>query len=159
MDTGLIGRKIDAFQAVEPPPGRIRALAVLAAAGVQDADGFTLWQPLDRRIELAGDAPFGATLQLVGPGRARVVLEDGTFDLARTGGEWTDGLPGRALRIGDSVSVFAEQTWAFEIPDPLAVGSTAATGNVIEAPMPGLRQVDLRQTGPAGCSRRQIGHP
>ena len=147
VDTGLIGRKIAHFQAVDPPPGRIRALAAVAAAGLKGAGGFTLWEPLERTVHVGGDAPFAAILQVHGPGRARVILDGETFELTRAPDGWSDGHPGRALRIGDSVSVFAEQTWSFAIPDPLTVGLAAAGGNLVEAPMPGLVKAVFAETG------------
>ncbi len=147
VDTGLIGRKIGYFQAVDPAPGRIKALAAVAAAGLKGAGGFSLWAPLERRIQVGGDAPFEAALQVLGPGRAQVTLEGESYELNRTPDGWSDGRPGRALRIGDSVAVFAEQTWVFDIPDPLAVGTAAATGNLIEAPMPGLVKAVFAEPG------------
>ncbi len=149
VDTGLIGRKIDGFQASDSAPGRVRALAAVAASGLEAADGFTLWAPLDRTIGLVDEEPFAAVLQVDGQDRVTVRLDDGRFVLRRVGGSWTDGRFGRALRIGDSVSVFAEQTWAFDIPDPLVVGRTAAVGNLIEAPMPGLVKAVFAKPGQA----------
>jgi 3-methylcrotonyl-CoA carboxylase alpha subunit len=146
VDTGLIGRKIAAFQAVEQPPDRISALAALTAADPV-ADGFALWQKLDRRIDLVGADPFAATLRVTGPGQATVMLGDDSFAFRRDPDGWTDGQPGRALKIGDSVSVFANETWSFTIPDPLSVGSAATAGNVIEAPMPGLVKAVLAEPG------------
>ncbi len=147
VDTGLIGRKLTHFQAVDPPPGRIRALAAVAAAGLKGAGGFTLWDPLERTIHVDGDTPFTAILQVYGPGRARVLLDGEVFELTRGPEGWSDGHPGRALRIGDSVSVFAEQTWSFDIPDPFAVNSAVAGGNLIDAPMPGLVKAVFAEPG------------
>ncbi|MGR3463716.1 acetyl/propionyl/methylcrotonyl-CoA carboxylase subunit alpha [Limimaricola sp.] len=154
VDTGLIGRDLDALTARPPMPDHVPVLAALAAAGLDHPP--------------AGDGPWDALrgYRNWGASEVHVVLEhEGeTLDIAlrRDGpGHWhragtgigvsrdTRGLEvtvaGRrfraeAARHGASVSVWdAGRAYVFAIPDPLAAAEAAgAGGNAIAAPMPGL---------------------
>jgi len=158
VDTGLIARDIDALTAPPERPLWAEVLAVLAASGLDEGrgisatdplaaqpglDGFTLWAPISRQVTLlAGEEEITARLAVTGAGRAEVTIGD-TAHLAerRAGGWWIEGVrpPGRALRLGDRVSVFGEPGWSFDIPDPLSRQSAAAAADgITRAPMPGL---------------------
>ncbi|MCR9148978.1 MAG: ATP-grasp domain-containing protein [Rhodobacteraceae bacterium] len=169
VDTGLIARDLAALTAEPERPRWAEVLAVLAAADV-GADGarpaadplaaapalagFTLWSPLARPVTLrAGEAEIAARLAVTGPGRAEVTIA-GTAHRAehRAGHWWIDGAraPGRALRLGDSVTVFADPAWRFDIPDPLDRHTQdGAADGVTRAPMPGLVKSVLVAAGEA----------
>jgi len=158
VDTGLIARDLATLTAQPDRPPWAGVLAVLAAAGLEDGRdisatdpllaapglaGFTLWSPISRQMTLrAGEEDIATRLAVTGPGRAEVTL-GGTMHRAerRAGHWWIDGAraPGRALRLGDSVTVFGDPAWSFTIPDPLDRRSAAgAADGITRAPMPGL---------------------
>ncbi len=147
VDTGLIARDIDALTVTSAPTGAQVALAALAAAGLGEGGdsftGFSLWQPLARRIALmhAGDG-VAATIRAQGPRRFAVTVDGIAHDcVLAPDGWWVDGAKsGAALRRdGDRVSVFAGGAHHFGVVDALARAGQAADGeNVITAPMPGL---------------------
>jgi 3-methylcrotonyl-CoA carboxylase alpha subunit len=89
VDTGLIGRDIDALTAMPDQDGASMALAVIGLAGLACADaqgGMTLWQPLRRTIVWDGGS---AVLQVLGTGHARVTLvEDSTHDIRWQSDRW-----------------------------------------------------------------------
>ncbi len=147
VDTGLIGRDLEALVAVPDCPLAVKALAALAAAGMAEPAGaeagFTLWQPLRRSIALRlGDEDITAVLMVAGPTRASVEIASAVVAAEwRAGGWWLDGLraPGRVLALPGRVMVFGAQTYDFAVPDPLAVATDdAALGGLTRAPMPGL---------------------
>jgi len=143
VDTGLIRRNIVALSAAEPAPAQVRALAILAAADLGNGDdGFALWSPMDRTINLIEDEPFSAKLLVLDPDSVVVEMDGDSLTLPRNGLAGT-----QALKIGDTVSVFGAETWHFDIPDPLAVGIEVGGGNLIEAPMPGLVKGVFAQAG------------
>ena len=143
VDTGLIRRNIVALSAAEPAPAQVRALAILAAADLGNGDdGFALWSPMDRTINLIEDEPFSAKLLVLDPDSVVVEMDGDSLTLPRNGLAGT-----QALKIGDTVSVFGAETWHFDIPDPLAVGVEVGGGNLIEAPMPGLVKGVFAQAG------------
>jgi len=145
VDTGLIGRDIDALTEVATTPLAAIALAALATRGDTHAPlaGFALWQPLWQSVVLQeGDAVHECTV-------AR--LEDGAHGIRigaqemraewRGGAWWIDGVrfAGEARFAGGKVSVFGAQTVHFTLVDPLAVEAAAgAAAGVVLAPMPGL---------------------
>jgi len=143
VDTGLIGRNIEALSAPEPAPAQVRALAILAAADLGSGDdGFALWSPMERTIDLIEDEAFSAKLQVLDPESVVVEMDGNALTVPRRGLAGT-----QALKIGDTVSVFGAETWHFDIPDPLAVGVEVGGGNLIEAPMPGLVKGVFAQAG------------
>ena len=146
MDTGLIGRDIDALTVEVPASDEENALAAVVAAGLDDstgwATGFSLWAPLKRSIWLTCEhGEFEAVLQVLGPDDVQITVNESKHQFRRTKDHWvpvgkTAGV--RTLKIGKTVHVFSQPARHFEISDPLAVVTSAADGgHVIEAPMPG----------------------
>jgi 3-methylcrotonyl-CoA carboxylase alpha subunit len=151
VDTGLIERDQAALTADGAPPAAVRALAALAAAGIDQAaplQGFALWAPLRRTVDLGHGA---AVIAVEAPGRAAVELEGTPLTAERRAdGWWIDGAkaPGRAVRLPGAIAVFAGRAWEFALPDPLDRGAAAgAGGNVVEAPMPGLLKAVFAAAG------------
>ena len=144
VDTGLIGRDMDALVSAPPVPLPVRALAALGVAGVAfDTDalsGFTLWQPLQRSIATGG---FSAAVEVTGPGRARVVVDGEEAECRRQNGTWwvNGAKTGAGIVVqGRKVSIFAGRGYHFEAVDPLAREGAALAGGLTLAPMPGLVQ-------------------
>ena len=146
VDTGLIGRDIDALSEESTASGAEKALAAIVAAGLDDgagwASGFSLWAPLGKSIRLAGgDGEFEAILHVLGGGEVRVTLSETTYDFRRSGDRWVpvgQASGARAIKIGATVHVFSHPARQFDISDPLAVAAgPVADGHVIAAPMPG----------------------
>jgi 3-methylcrotonyl-CoA carboxylase alpha subunit len=145
VDTGLIGRDLEALVRAPEVEARHVAAAAMAASGLAEpgaAAGFTLWSPLERRVALRCDGEEmrvsvrveDATRQLWRIGEAKVLAE-------RVGGQWQVGgqaMPAVAV-AGDVVTVFDGYGLSFEVIDPLNRDSRAGgDGNLIVAPMPGL---------------------
>jgi 3-methylcrotonyl-CoA carboxylase alpha subunit len=151
VDTGLIERDLDALAAPAPVTDPLRALAALGAAGLADAahaaaaatEGFTLWGPLRRSVQLTeAGAPFAARIAALGGGRFEVEIGDARIACRRAGGALrAEGLdaPVRVVPAGDAVHVFAGRGVSFGVADPLARDAAeGASADVVEAPMPGL---------------------
>ncbi|MGR3494240.1 acetyl/propionyl/methylcrotonyl-CoA carboxylase subunit alpha [Citreimonas sp.] len=145
VDTGLIARDLDELTETDTVHPRIVARAALAAAGLDGANkwdtGFTLWQPLSRRVTLAtGGAEIDCTLRVGGPDRVEIALPEATVLAERRGGLWRiDGEPAAPVHAAKGqVTVFAAPAVAFDVIDPLARAAAAATGDSLTlAPMPG----------------------
>ncbi len=147
VDTDLIGRNIDRLTASGAPTPKITALAALATGGLLAngdwATGFSLWQPLAQNVPLTFDEKgISATIKTLSPARFEVKIEGQDVLVEnREGNLWINGakFAAHVISIGQTVTVFAAQTWHFDICDPLdrATGGAQA-GNVIAAPMPGL---------------------
>jgi len=145
VDTGLIGRDIEALTAVAPTPPEAVALAALATRGDTQAPlaGFALWQPLWQRVLLAeGDVLHDCTLARLADGAWGIRLGAREMRAEWRGGTWwIDGAKCAAEThcAGGKVSVFGAQTVHFSRVDPLAVEAAAgAAAGVVLAPMPGL---------------------
>ena len=144
VDTGLIGRDIEALTEAPGASAAALAQAALSAAGLWQGDaphrGFALWEPLARSVTLrhAGEE-IVATLRVMAPDRIEVALGESRVLAERMGGAWRlDGRPAAALfREGAEITVFAEGGQVFELVDPLERAAEASGGNLIEAPMPG----------------------
>ncbi len=141
VDTGLIGRDLDALVAAAEPDPRARALAVIGLAGLDDPDvvgGITLWQPLRRTIAWEGGE---AVIEVLGARRARVTLDGKTHEIEWRGQRWwVDGGP-RPYRIvthDAGVSVFGGRSLTLTPLDPLDRGGEEAGGGLTLSPMPGL---------------------
>ncbi|MCQ0970289.1 acetyl/propionyl/methylcrotonyl-CoA carboxylase subunit alpha [Paracoccus sp. TK19116] len=141
VDTGLIGRDLDALIDAAAPDAGARALAVIGLAGLADPSvrgGMTLWQPLRRTIAWDGGE---ALLEVEGPGAARVTL-DGTPHEVRWQGDrwWVDGAlrRNRIVRHDAGTSVFGGRTVTLAPLDPLARAGEAAGDALTLSPMPGL---------------------
>ena len=141
VDTGLIGRDLDALVAAAEPDPRARALAVIGLAGLDDPQirgGVTLWQPLRRTIAWDGGQ---AVLEVLGPGAARVTLDGTSHDIRHTGGRWwVDGGPRRSRIVNHAAgtSVFGGRTVTLTPLDPLDRGGDEVGGGLTLSPMPGL---------------------
>ena len=155
VDTGLIGRDIDALTAQPEVSLASVALAALAAmnAGPEDAAGFTLWAPMPQSLVLiCGETAFACSVARVADGWN---LRVGDTELAaqwRAGAWWIDGAraQGVARRVGDTISMFGRTTVHFTRPDPLDVESgPGATAGLVLAPMPGLVKAVFVSAGEA----------
>jgi len=162
MDTGLIGREIDALTPAPVACSKARSIAALAALGlwrpVEALDGFTQWVPLTRQIRLSHlDEEIVAQVTVTGPGRFRVSLGDTAGETAhdvvqRDGVWWVDDTKvlARVAQVGGEVMVFWGNGYRFQVIDPLdREVSAAGDGNVIEAPMPGLVKAVYATAGQA----------
>ncbi len=148
MDTGLIERGLEGLVAVPDEPEGLRAL--LAVAGKDWGEGFTLWQPLRQMVSLDG---AGHWVQVLGGGR--FIVDDVPLEvLAKAGVEWTVKLGGRVMRarvrrVGGRVyASMGGARFEAEIDDPLNrdAGVEAGAGALL-APMPGLVQAVLAAAG------------
>ncbi len=140
VDTGLIARDPDLVSAPDVGGWRL-AWAAIVAAGLDVAQpwqGFTLWQPLTRRIEIGETA-----VSLVVARDAITAEVEGTaYHFAQRGAAWfCDGVacPG-ACRDANTLTVFGDDPVTFALPDPLDRGAEGLGGDVVLAPMPGLVQ-------------------
>ncbi len=154
VDTGLIDRDVEALSARPVPCSRTRALAAMAALGLdvaQGGEGLHLWVPLAWTSRLVWNGEeIAARVEALGGDRYRVAIGDAVHEVTRDGGWRVDGET-VAARIGHApgwVHVFWGDVHSFALPDPLAV--TAAGGamsGVVEAPMPGLVKSVFVQAG------------
>ena len=145
VDTGLIERDLEALIAEPALSPAVTVAAVLAGAGIWDTatEGFTLWAPLARTVQLErGGEVISAVLRLSGPDIAEVELDATAHACRRQQGRWwIDGVPSGATVevVGGSVHVFDGGCTSFALHDPLARDvSAGAGGNVTLSPMPGL---------------------
>lgn len=154
VDTDLITRHQDVLCRKNAPSLQVVAMAALAATQLLDADqpqaGFTLWAPLRRAVRLKfSDQEYCPVLRVSDANNVVVTIDDAQIQLCKIGGAWTEGgrrTKARAVRMGNLVIVFGDDTYEFEIPDDLAVSSDVHSGeDIIRAPMPGLvRQIFVR---------------
>ncbi|KAA2316184.1 ATP-grasp domain-containing protein [Pseudooceanicola sediminis] len=153
VDTGLIGREVDALCAA-PVPGTSdiawAALVALGLTGVPGAkSGFTLWSPLRRTVILrTGDEEL--RVSVTSDGAAHDVQVGETVVQARFDAEWRlDGMraPGWH-RAGDRITLFTGHGQVFDLVDPLqADAQSTGGGDVILAPMPGLVRAIVASAG------------
>ncbi len=142
VDTGLIARDLDQLIEASEPDPRTRALAVIGLAGLADPEvrgGTTMWVPLRRTVAWDGGQ---AVLEVLGPGAARVTLEDGVHEVRWQGDRWwVDGAlrRNRIVTHDAGVSVFGGRTVHLTPLDPLARDAAAGGGAALTlSPMPGL---------------------
>ncbi len=142
VDTGLIGRDLDALVAASEPDPRARALAVVGLAGLADPavkGGATMWQPLRRTIAWDGGQ---AVIEVLGPGAARVTLDEHPHEVRWQGDRWwVDGdlRRNRIVSHPAGVSVFGGRTVHLTPADPLARETGLVGGGALTlSPMPGL---------------------
>lgn len=147
VDTGLIARDFGWLADTPQPGARARALAAIGALGLigepGPLEGFTLWQPLRRRVQLVfAGVPFAAMVEVLPGGLARVTLEDAVHLLARGPDGWrVDGarITADIVVAEGVVTVFQGDGFAFDIPDPLRIATAQMGGaDLIVAPMPGV---------------------
>ncbi|ASP21719.1 acetyl-/propionyl-coenzyme A carboxylase alpha chain [Antarctobacter heliothermus] len=144
VDTGLIGRDLDALMAPAEVTPQIWAEAAMAALGLLETQGwdagFTLWGAEWRAVVLEqGGETREIGVKLHGPDAALVRVVGQEVTAARGVRGWTfDGKPGAGSHVTRGhVTVYADYGVGFARPDPLArgVGVQAAAGAL--APMPG----------------------
>jgi 3-methylcrotonyl-CoA carboxylase alpha subunit len=152
MDTGLIGRRIDALTRADPPGDAAFLFAALSAFGLDPARpffGFRLWGPASLHVELVAEhVPVARDLRLLCGGR--IAVEHGgrssLFEAVTVEGAEVSAraearnLRARVVHAGGIVSVLLEgRTTDFALPDPLAVEDAAAGAeDRVTAPMTGL---------------------
>ncbi|GGL73125.1 acetyl/propionyl/methylcrotonyl-CoA carboxylase subunit alpha [Wenxinia marina] len=154
VDTGLIGRDLEALTEAPAPGPAARALAALAALDLLDAPdaadpwsalaGFRLWTPATQtaRLTLAGETADIA-VEVTAPGRATVEGADTGYAPHPDGG-WTVVQEGEthrlhAARAGGRVTVWdGAGAHVFDVVDPLRAAADEAGGDTLVAPMPGL---------------------
>ncbi|MFT7595835.1 MAG: 3-methylcrotonyl-CoA carboxylase alpha subunit, partial [Paracoccaceae bacterium] len=158
MDTGLIGREIDALTPAPVACSKARSIAALAALGLwrqaNALDGFTQWVPLAHQVALLHlDEEISAQVTVNGPGDFTVSLGDTAHTVAqRDGNWWVDDtkVQARVARAGNTVTVFWGNGYRFEVVDPLdREASTIGDGNRVVAPMPGLVKAVYASAGQA----------
>ncbi len=145
VDTGLIGRDLDALVAAPQVAPHHIVAAAQAALGVDQGGwdaGFSLWAPLVQSVTLAWEgAPQRIELRMQDAHRQQWMIEGAEVLVTRVDGVWRmDGvaLPDVAVS-GAQITVFDGYGLTFDHVDPLDRDSSAGgDGNVIEAPMPGL---------------------
>ncbi len=153
VDTGLIGRDLDALIESVPVAASTCVSAAMTALGLVDTDeecGFSLWAPLHRATQLLAENVIDLDVQVDGPDRQLWQVGDESVLAERKAGKWIVGgqpMP-RVAMAGSRITVFENYGQTFDIVDPLdrdasAVGDT----NVIEAPMPGLVKAIFAQVG------------
>ncbi len=153
VDTGLIGRDLDALIEPVPVAASTCVSAAMTALGLVDTDeecGFSLWAPLHRATQLLAEDVIDLDVQVDGPDRQLWQVGGDSVLAERNAGKWIVGgqpMP-RVAMAGSRITVFENYGQTFDIVDPLdrdasAVGDT----NVIEAPMPGLVKAIFAQVG------------
>ena len=156
VDTGLIERHLEMLAARPVPCSRTRAIAALAALGLdrpQRHEGFHLWAPLawTARLDWRGEA-IEARVEGLGGGRYRVTSGGAVHEVERGDGWRVDGarVGAEVARDPGAVHVFWGDAYTFAVPDPLAVDAAAgATSDVVPAPMPGLVKAVFATAGDA----------
>ena len=145
VDTGLIGRDLDALCAPDIPAPRHAVAAAMAVSGldrVTPMTGFALWQPLRRAVPIVhGEDVLDVHVEVSGPDTQIWSVQDSRVPVARRQGAWIiGGHPAPTVSVTDgTVTVFDDHGIAFRAIDPLDVATSAAgDGNLIQAPMPGL---------------------
>ncbi|WP_432255613.1 acetyl/propionyl/methylcrotonyl-CoA carboxylase subunit alpha [Limimaricola sp. AA108-03] len=154
VDTGLIGRDLDALTAKTEMPDHVPVLAALAAAGLDHPPegngpwdrlrGFRHWGASEVHVVLEHEGePLEVALRRDGPGHwHRAGTQIGVSRDTRGLEVTVSGRRFRAeaVRHGHRVTVWdAGRAFTFAIPDPLAAADAAGGGgDAIAAPMPGL---------------------
>jgi len=161
VDTGLIARDIAALTAAAAPDLAVRALAALGAAGLAEGGGamagFTLWAPLLRTVALDG---LSATVEMLAPGQARVVIDGEAADCRLIAGAWwVNGRPAgaRIVPTPGRISVFGPGAFHFDLVDPLDRRSEVAGGGLTRSPMPGLVKAGFVAAGQAVRTGDRLG--
>ncbi len=155
VDTGLIGRDLDALVEEKPISARtVVAAAMTALDLVQTSEdsGFSLWAPLHRAVQLKAEDVIDLDVQVEGPDRQVWQVGDETILAQRSAGVWSisDEPTPHVAVSGTRITVFENYGQAFDIVDPLDRDASAAGDtNVIEAPMPGLVKAVFAHVGQA----------
>jgi 3-methylcrotonyl-CoA carboxylase alpha subunit len=156
MDTGLIGRELDALTPAPVACTKARSVAALSALGLWGLDtpvsGFTLWNPLSHAVTLVHlDEEIDIRVIVNGPQDYLVELPNAVHRVFHRGGIWwvdATAVKARVAVDGPEITVFWGNGYRFHKCDPLERDSGATgDGNLIEAPMPGLVKVLYAKTG------------
>ncbi|WP_170429322.1 acetyl/propionyl/methylcrotonyl-CoA carboxylase subunit alpha [Ruegeria arenilitoris] len=155
VDTGLIGRDLDALTQDTPASAATCVAAAMTALGLvetSDETGFSLWAPLHRAVQLMADELIDLDVQVEGPDRQVWQIGEETLIAERSGEGWLiSGAPMPRVAVsGSRITVFENYGRAFDVVDPLDRDTSAAGDtNVIEAPMPGLVKAVFAAVGQA----------
>ena len=156
MDTGLIGREIDALTPAPVACTKARSIAALSALGLWGRDapgaGFTLWNPLSHTVTLVHlDEEIDIRVTVNGARDYLVELPNASHRVFRRGGIWwvdATAVKARVAVDGAEITVFWGNGYRFHKRDPLERDSgVTGDGNLIEAPMPGLVKVLYARPG------------
>ncbi|MBC7155043.1 MAG: ATP-grasp domain-containing protein [Rhodobacteraceae bacterium] len=147
VDTGLIGRDLADLAADTEPTPACRALAALAALGLERAapeqSGFVLWEPMQHSTRFRWrDTEILARVVVRAVGAFEVEVDDTVHNISRDGDHWiVDGARMRARIATDSaaITVFMGDAFTFERIGALERAVAAgARADLVPAPMPGL---------------------
>ncbi|WP_264213078.1 acetyl-CoA carboxylase biotin carboxylase subunit [Leisingera thetidis] len=156
VDTGLIGRDLEALAAPPAVEPRHKAAAGMVALGLTDSapdTGFTLWAPLHRAVTLSWQGEeFETDVQVDGPDRQLWTTGGETVLAERSQGQWRIG--GRQMpavsQSASRITVHDAYGLEFTVVDPLDRDAAAGGDmNVVEAPMPGLVKAVFAEAGQA----------
>ncbi|MEP3846466.1 MAG: acetyl/propionyl/methylcrotonyl-CoA carboxylase subunit alpha [Paracoccaceae bacterium] len=158
VDTGLIGRDLDALTAHSLPTAIQMIAAGMALAGLNQPDqvrGFHLWGPLNQTICVAnGDEQVDLHVSVQSAAHQNWTVEDNVYSVLNEAGVWSlngERLP-ETFVDASGVTVFGAEPQYFGRNDPLDVLSTAGgDDDVITAPMPGLVKAIFAKSGQAVC--------
>jgi 3-methylcrotonyl-CoA carboxylase alpha subunit len=157
VDTGLIGRKLEALAAAPAPSTGVVTAAVLSASGLGappgDDDpwsslvGYAHFHPIERRVSLRSqDREIAATVSAQADGWSIVRLEGEreahrvSHDAALRTARW----PGHVTAFSGGAA------FDFAVPDPFAAAAEAdASTASMRAPMPGLVKIVRAARGDA----------
>jgi 3-methylcrotonyl-CoA carboxylase alpha subunit len=162
VDTGLIARDLAVLAAEPVADTRVVALAALGALGLHEpggaAEGFHLWTPLVRTVRMTrADEDVVARVTELGRGAFEVQVGEVVHHLERGWRIGGERVPAKVVVHGAGVSVFWEDGFHFEVPDPLARGGAAgAASGVVEAPMPGLVKAVFATAGEAVVAGQRL---
>ncbi|GAA4223684.1 3-methylcrotonyl-CoA carboxylase alpha subunit [Sagittula marina] len=144
VDTGLIGRELEALTAMPEVAPRHWAEAALGALGLSEARGwevgFALWTPVPRGVVLRhGEVEQTMKVTVTSDTAASVAVGEAQVDCTRSAAGWQfDGVPGGGVFVGaGAVTVFADFGLRFDVIDPLAKAAEGAGDGAMLAPMPG----------------------
>ena len=144
VDTGLIARDYDQLIAAQGVTALIVAQAGLFAVlpSLTPESGFSLWGALRQSIELSlGEEVYPVAVEVHSPSGIAVHALGETFEFSCAADVWScDGQSVHAHATeGRDITVFAGQSVAFQVVDPLDRQTDAdAAGNSVAAPMPGV---------------------
>ncbi|MCG7519127.1 acetyl/propionyl/methylcrotonyl-CoA carboxylase subunit alpha [Ruegeria sp. Ofav3-42] len=155
VDTGLIGRDLDALVQEAPIPAKsivAAAMTALNLVNTGEETGFSLWAPLHRAVQLRSEDVIDLGVQVEGPNRQLWQVGRETILAERGAGGWSingEAMP-RVATSGSRITVFQNYGQALDIVDPLdRDSSSSGDTNVIEAPMPGLVKAVFAEVGQA----------
>ncbi|MGR3814678.1 MAG: acetyl/propionyl/methylcrotonyl-CoA carboxylase subunit alpha [Cognatishimia activa] len=155
VDTGLIARDYDQLIAAQGVTSLIVAQAGLFAVlpSLTPESGFSLWGALRQSFELSlGEEVYPVAVEVHSPSSIAVHALGETFEFSCAAGVWScdaQSVHAHATE-GRDITVFAGQSVAFQVVDPLDRQTDAdAAGNSVAAPMPGVVKALFVQPGDA----------